>query len=321
LLILFIPTLALALLRAVLDAAGKVREFSSAFLFFVISSIGASAIGVFGGVGLSYLRHDLDKEQLQTVARAFGGRPEDVAYDPHPLLTQFGKVVPTNPLGALSDPNGNSGLQIAFIAVVIGGVLAGYRQASRQAISASLKKTLSVFVKDNQSTDTAISDYADWAAPIGVFCLGAATLSKMDAGALQEMASLVLTSVACLAIFVVLLLIWIRFRRNWKDWFEYNLQPEIGHELENSRVAPACSSRQSRRSTNDRISCQREKSIPPQTSGSAYRATSRSQNESRLATSALEVFFKCGSGGCLLRDRHIATPEFAGAGAQALRKR
>jgi DAACS family dicarboxylate/amino acid:cation (Na+ or H+) symporter len=228
LLMLFIPTLALALLRAVLDAAGRVREFSSAFLFFVISSICASAIGVFGGVGLSYLRHDLDKEQLQTLARAFGGRPEDVAYDPHPLLTQLGKVVPTNPLGALSDPNGNSGLQIAFIAVVIGGVLVGYRQASRQAISASLKKTLSVFVKDNQSGDTAISDYADWAAPIGVFCLGAATLSKMDTGALQEMASLVLTSVACLAIFVVLLLIWIRFRRNWKDWFNGGLKHSGG---------------------------------------------------------------------------------------------
>ena len=35
----------------------------------------------------------------------------------------------------------------------------------------------------------------------------------------------------------------------------------------------------------------------------------------------VEVFVKFGSGGCLLRDRHSATPEFAGAGAQALRKR
>jgi Na+/H+-dicarboxylate symporter len=224
LLMLFIPTLALALLDAVLDAAGQIREFRAAFLFFLVSSLLASGIGVFGGLSLGHFRQDLHKEQLQNLAAAFGGISEEGPYDPHPFLTQLGRIVPSNPLGALSDPTGNSGLQIAFVAVVIGLVLASYGRASREAFSGSLRRALSVFVKDDKTPNAALSEFADWAAPVGVFSLGAATMSKLDLTALQDLADLVLTCLICLAIFAIMLLIWIRIWRNWSDWFKSGLK-------------------------------------------------------------------------------------------------
>jgi Na+/H+-dicarboxylate symporter len=228
LLMLFIPTLALALVRAVLDSAGALRKFGPAFVFFAVSSTAASAIGAVCGLILAGLPTDLDKQQVQNLAQAFGGHPESPSYDPHPFLTQLGRIVPTNPIGALSDPTGNSGLQIAFIAIVLGAVLATVNEASRKTISASLKKTLSVFIKDHELPNRAVSDYAEWVGPIGVFFLAMSTGSKMNMETLQDLGCLGAAVILGLVGFVVLSLLWLRLFRDWDDWYESGLRPALG---------------------------------------------------------------------------------------------
>lgn len=225
LLMLFIPTLALGLVRSVLDSAGAVRRFRPAFTFFFLSSCAAAAIGVIGGLIFGQLAHEeLNKDRLQNLAQGFGGHAEALVYDPHPLLTQLGRIVPANPLGALSDPNGNSGLQIAFIAVVLGAVLASLADDTRRQISESLRRTLAIFVKDQELGSRAISDYAEWFGPIGVFFLALSTGAKADMSELQDLGWFVGLLLISLLFLVILLFIWLRFFRDWNDWFNQGLK-------------------------------------------------------------------------------------------------
>jgi Na+/H+-dicarboxylate symporter len=95
LLMLFVPTLVLSLLRAVLDSAGAVKQFGPAFLFFAISSTAASAVGAVCGLAVAQLWPALSKGQVQNLSRSLGGQAQAGGYDPHPLLKQLGQFVPT----------------------------------------------------------------------------------------------------------------------------------------------------------------------------------------------------------------------------------
>jgi Na+/H+-dicarboxylate symporter len=225
LLMLFIPTLALALVRAVLEAAGAEREYRGAFCFFVLSSMVAAAIGTLGGLAAAWLRGDVSRQNLQDLAESFGGTADPPHFDPHPLLTQLGHVIPSNPVSALSDPNGNSGLQVAFLAVVIGMILASFGSELRRRISRSLQSVLSIFVRDRELGSRALSDYAEWLGPAGVFFLAVSGGLKMDLTAIQDLGWLMGTVLIGLTAFSIICLLWVRFSRNWQEWLHAAMVP------------------------------------------------------------------------------------------------
>lgn len=105
-------------------------------------------------------------------------------------MTQLGKIIPTNPLGALTDPTGNNGLQVAFMAVIVGMVLAALSLERRERIADYLKSALALVISDRDLKWRALSDYADWFAPVGVFFFTMTAFSTANFNLLHDLADL-----------------------------------------------------------------------------------------------------------------------------------
>jgi Na+/H+-dicarboxylate symporter len=82
-------------------------------------------------------------------------------YEPHPILNQLTSIIPTNPLEALSNPDGNRALQVAFLAVIVGILLSVIGEEQRKRASQGLKSALALIVKDTDLKWHALSDWAD----------------------------------------------------------------------------------------------------------------------------------------------------------------
>src|SRR4029077_19778685 len=221
LLMLFVPTLTLSLLRSILDSAGAGIKYLKALVYFGASSCLAAAWGVVAAVidfkafakPAGFSTFDATRIKALDANSGFLGS----VYDPHPVLTQLGHLVPTNPFSALVDPNSNSGLQIAFIAVVVGVLLTMMNEEHRKKISDALRHILALLVRDPKLGWTALSDIAEIATPLGVFFVCFTVFATLSLDAIRELARLFVAILLALFAHNVCLLMWVRFRRNWRD--------------------------------------------------------------------------------------------------------
>jgi len=228
LMMLFLPTLAISLVQAIIGSAASSASFRRVFWFFVWSSLlGASLGATMAFVTAGFLPYRMTTGDLEVMARSVGEPAPGVDYDPHPVLTQLGRIIPTNPLGALTDASGNSGLQVAFLAVVIGVVLAALSTETRKWISGYLKKALALVISDRELKWTSLSDYADVFAPLGVFFFTMTAFASADIRMLGDLADLALVVAAALLVHVFCILTWLHFFRNGGEWWRKALFPGL----------------------------------------------------------------------------------------------
>lgn len=220
LLMLFVPTLAFSLLKSVIDIFRRPGELRFPIGFFFISSLMASLVGVAVAYVMSGLHSTAAMtRQWGTLADAFAGRSSQ-EYDPHPLLTQFGRIVPTSPLGALTDPNANSGLQIAFVVVLLGLVLHKLNPEARERVGKGLQSLISIFVHEpGKRSQRTLSDLAHGVLPYGVFFLTVKTVATLEAAAFESLGWLMLTVIVALAVHLLLVVGWLVLRRDFKRWW------------------------------------------------------------------------------------------------------
>lgn len=228
LLMLFLPTLAISLVKAILDSAESSTKFRYIFVYFV----GSSLIGGFvGGIATLILRKlvpTIAPNSLTPLATSLGGGALVSDYDPHPVLTQLGRIIPNNPFGALTDPSGNSGLQVAFIGVILGMALVTLSPPARKRASAALKKALAFVISDRDLKFRALSDYAEYVAPLGVLFLAMTTFSSIDFSLLRGLAGLTIVLLLALAVHMLIILVWLNFFRNPQSWIKGALIPGFG---------------------------------------------------------------------------------------------
>ena len=224
LLMLFIPTLTLSLLRSVLDSAGAGTKYLRAIGYFVVSSSLAAAWGVVAALvdfkvfAKPAAFNTFDAARIKALDA--GGLHGVTTYDPHPVLTQLGHLIPTNPLGALTDPNSTSGLQVAFIALVIGFIMTLLSEEHRKKISESLRHILALLVRDSKLQWRSLSDVAEIITPVGVFLVCFTVFATLSLDAVRELARLFIAILLALLAHNLTLLLWVRFRRNWRDWLK-----------------------------------------------------------------------------------------------------
>jgi Na+/H+-dicarboxylate symporter len=229
LMMLFLPTLAISVVQAIVESA-KSDSFRYLFLYFISSSLIGATIGAgvaFIAVETKIISHNTDKDHLTIIANSLGGQVTKADYDPHPVLTQLGRIIPTNPLGALTDPSGNSGLQVAFIAVLLGLVLAALGAAYRTTIAGYLKSALALVISDRELKWTALSDFADFFAPVGVFFFAMTAFASADFKLLHDLFDLLVVILLALCVHILVVLIWLRFFRNSNDWVRRALIPGL----------------------------------------------------------------------------------------------
>jgi Na+/H+-dicarboxylate symporter len=229
LLMVFIPTLTLSIIKAIVDSAqsdrGTAALFRYSFRYFAVTTLLAGAIGTLAGY-ISYRAYpEMNLRDIASVS--VGNQVAVTEYDPHPILKQVTDIVPTNPLGALSNSDGNKGLQVAFLAVMIGLLLAVIGERQRGRASQWLKNSLALIVKDADLKWTALSDWADLITPVGVFFISIKFGATVSYEFLREMLTVILAILAALALHGALLLVWMVARRNWRDWFRRGLAPGI----------------------------------------------------------------------------------------------
>lgn len=228
LLMLFLPALALSLVKSIVESSASSEQFRFAIIYFVTSTLIAAAVGSTAALAFGRLSSfQLTPARLQAVAQCIGGHPVSAEYDANPVLTQLARIIPTNPLAALTDPSGNSGLQVAFIAIIVGMSLATLGAAARSAVSEKLRLVLGVVISGSDVKCRAISEYADLLAPVGVFFLALTTFSTMEYGLLHDLAALSMIICAALACYVALLLCWLVMRRSFGDWTKRGFMPGI----------------------------------------------------------------------------------------------
>ncbi len=226
LIMLFLPTLAISLLQAIIETAKSANIFRSAFIYFAISTLFAACIGALTAKAYSrFETFNIGSADLEIVGRSLGGTPINVEYDPHPVLTQLGRIIPTNPLGALTDPTGNNGLQVAFMAVVLGMVLATLSQERTEKISSSLKSILALVISDRELRWRALSDYADLLAPVGVFFFTMTAFSTANFNLLRDLADLAIVITIALMLHTAVTIAWLAIFRDLRGWVQKALRP------------------------------------------------------------------------------------------------
>jgi Na+/H+-dicarboxylate symporter len=230
LLMVFIPTLTLSIIKAVLDSAqsdhGMAALFGYSFRYFVATTLLAGAIGTAAGY-ISYVIKPVGTDLRDIASVSVGNQVAVAEYEPHPILSQLIGIVPTNPLGALSNPDGNKGLQVAFLAVLVGILLSVMGEERRKRASQWLKNSLALIVKDSDLKWRALSDWADLLTPVGVFFISIKFGATVSSEFFSEMLMLILAIFAALALHGALLLVWTLVRRNWGEWFRLGLVPSI----------------------------------------------------------------------------------------------
>jgi Na+/H+-dicarboxylate symporter len=227
LLMVFVPTLALSVVKSVVDSSFGIG--ASTLLKTCLKYLGATGLlAVMIGVGTGYVsqRHkSLPLEQLASVS--LGEDLPEPKYDAHPLLTQLGNVIPTNPFSALSNPDGNKGLQVAFLAILLGLLLAVMDRQSREPVSRFLQRALALIVKDATLGWRALSEWSDLATPFGVFFVTLEFGSTIPANALHDLGLLIPCILAGLALYLAVLTAWVIARRNWNRWLHEGLIPGV----------------------------------------------------------------------------------------------
>lgn len=226
LIMLFIPTLAISLLQAIIETARSASKFRAAFVYFAASTLtGACAGALAAAVYHWFIPFSTSSAELEILGRSLGGATISAEYDPHPVLTQLSKIIPTNPLGALTDPTGNNGLQVAFMAVVVGMILAALGPNTRERISVHLKSALALVISDRDLKWRALSDYADWLAPVGVFFFTMTAFSTANFNLLHDLAQLAIVIALALAVQVTVTIIWLGVFRDLSRWVRDALRP------------------------------------------------------------------------------------------------
>jgi dicarboxylate/amino acid:cation (Na+ or H+) symporter, DAACS family len=226
LIMLFIPTLAISLLQAIIETARSASKFRAAFVYFAISTLLGACVGTLTAVVYhKFIAFNTSSAELEILGRSLGGATIGAEYDPHPVLTQLGKIIPTNPLGALTDPTGNNGLQVAFMALVLGMVLAALGQERRERISSYLKSALALVISDRDLKWRALSDYADWLAPVGVFFFTVTAFSTANFSLLHDLAHLAIVIAVALAVHVAITIAWLAIFRDLRGWVRDALRP------------------------------------------------------------------------------------------------
>jgi Na+/H+-dicarboxylate symporter len=226
LIMLFIPTLAISLLQAIIEAAKSASKFRDAFIYFAASTLLGACVGTATTVVYHrFMTFNTNSAELEVLGRSLGGATISAEYDPHPILTQLGKIIPTNPLGALTDPTGNNGLQVAFMAVLVGMVLAALGPERRERISGYLKSALALIISDRDLGWRALSDYADWLAPVGVFFFTMTAFSTANFNLLHDLAHLAIVIAIALAVHVMLTVAWLAIFRDLRGWLRNALRP------------------------------------------------------------------------------------------------
>jgi Na+/H+-dicarboxylate symporter len=230
LLMVFIPTLTLSIMKAVLDSAesdhGAAALFRHSFGYFTATTLLAGLIGTAAGY-ISYIAQPAGTNLRDIASVSVGNSGAVTEYEPHPILNELIGIVPTNPLAALSNPDGNKGLQVAFLAVIVGILLSVIGEERRRRASQWLKNSLALIVKDADLKWRALSDWADLLTPIGVFFISIKFGATVSYEFLWEMLTVILAIFAALALHCALLLAWTIARRNWRDWFRRGLVPGI----------------------------------------------------------------------------------------------
>jgi len=230
LLMVFIPTLTLSIIKAIIDSAqseaGASGLFRYSFRYFGFTTLLAGVIGSIAGY-LCYLAQPPATNLREIAAVSIGGKPVMTEYDPHPILNQLINIIPTNPLGALSNPDGNKGLQVAFTAVMIGILLAVIGPEQRVKASEFLKKSLALIVRDGELKWRALSDWTDLLTPVGVFFISVTFCANASYDFLRQMGNVVLCIFGALIVHTVILTTWILVKRDWDEWFHGGLRPGI----------------------------------------------------------------------------------------------
>ena len=224
----FVPTLTLSVIKAIVDSAqtvsGTGKLFRYSLLYFALSTTLASIIGIFAGY-FCYRTGMSGSNLTQIAAATLSANITPAEYDPHPILTQLANVVPLNPLGALTNPDGNKGLQVAFTAILIGVLLAVIGPERQKRVSGFLKHALALIVRDNDLKWESLSDWADLFTPFGVFFVSLTFCATLSFDFLAQILNVVLIILAALAVHAAVLLIWIFSKRDWHSWFKDGLIP------------------------------------------------------------------------------------------------
>jgi Na+/H+-dicarboxylate symporter len=228
LLMIFVPTLTLSIIKAIVDSAqpnsSSAGLFQYSFRYFGITTLIAGMIGISAGyVCYSVQPHS---DSLRDVAAvSIDGDLTPTPYDAHPILTQLVGIIPTNPFSALSNPDGNKGLQVAFTAVIVGILLAVIGPTYRERASQFLKRSLALVVKDTDLKWRALSDWADILTPLGVFFMSLSFCASVSYDFLRQMLVVILCILGALILHAVILTIWIVRWRDSRDWFRRGLFP------------------------------------------------------------------------------------------------
>ena len=229
LLMIFIPTLTLSIVKAIVDSAqsegGTASLFRYSFKFFGATTLLAALLGLLAGYVCYRIQAGSDLNEI--VAVCIGSKPVPTEYEPHPILNQLTNIIPTNPLGALSNPDGNKGLQVAFTAIMIGILLAVISPAQRLRASQFLKNALALIVKDTDLKWQALSDWADLLTPLGVFFIVITFCGSVSRDFIWQMGYVILCILCALLVHAGLLVTWIMIRRDWSDWLQKGLLPGI----------------------------------------------------------------------------------------------
>lgn len=230
LLMIYIPTLTLSIVKAIVDSAQSERGssglFHYSFRFFACSTLVAGLIGSIAGYVCYKVQPDYTN--LREIAAVSIGEKSSLAeFDAHPILSQFMNIIPINPLGALSNPDANKGLQVAFIAVVVGILLSVIGPTQRQRISQILKGCLALIIKDTDLKWSAISDWADLFTQVGIFFISLAFCATVSYDFIRQMGNLVLCILGAVLIHAILITFWIVISRDARGWFSDGLRPGI----------------------------------------------------------------------------------------------
>ncbi|MGA8027391.1 MAG: cation:dicarboxylase symporter family transporter [Bryobacteraceae bacterium] len=224
----FVPTLALSVVKSVVDSSltiGARALLARSFKYLLLTGLVAVVIGVSTGYISQLHASKLDLEQLASLS--LSEKLPEADYDPHPLLTQLGSMIPTNPFGALSNPDGNKGLQVSFLAIVAGLLLALVDAPSRARVSGLLKRALALIVKDSDLGGKALSEWADLLSPVGVFFVSIEFAATIPVAALHDVGWLIAAILGGLFVYVAAITCWLVLRRDWRCWRREALVPGI----------------------------------------------------------------------------------------------
>ena len=228
LLMIFVPTLILSILKAIVDSAGTedgtIQLFRKTGRYIFVSTLVAALVGV----GAGYIASRLTAINLEELSRvSLGAESHKAEYVSHPVLKQLGEIIPSNPLGALTNPDGTKGLQIAFTAILIGLLLSVVDVSTRNKISALLRRILALVVRDNDLQWKSLSDWAEVVTPFGIFFVSLTFSGALSHDILTDAVRIITIIFFALLAHALLLFAWIVWRRDWRTWCKDGLIPGI----------------------------------------------------------------------------------------------